>query len=101
MAFDKVIRWKDEIDRQSMLLAFQSFSLQIDACGELTLTGCVKLAVCGEKHVGVICRGRTVDLYGEELAVKASEGGRVIVGGRILSVQFGSTEEAADAKRGF
>lgn len=83
-----VRRITDSIGKEVGIETFDSFLLQIDAMGELSVKGCQKLLVCEEDRIEMDCGSRMIGLAGKGLRVDTFSESLTRISGMINGIRI-------------
>lgn len=67
---------------------FESFLLQIDSSGELSVKGVKRISLCEENEVSLDCRYMSVSVRGKRLFVRLFSEEETTVSGEIENISF-------------
>lgn len=78
----------DSIGRDMHIDTFESFLLQLNSSGELSVKGAKHISLCTENEVQIDCRYFSVDIRGTYLSVKLFSEEETVVSGKIDGISF-------------
>gem|GEM_PF-4323855 len=88
----------DSIGRDMLIDTFESFLLQMNSSGELSVKGAEHISLCTEKEVEIDCEYMSVDVRGDNLSVKLFSSEETVISGKIGGISFlwGGKRDAAE-----
>lgn len=78
----------DSIGRDMHIETFESFLLQLNSAGELSVKGARHISLCTENEVGIDCSYMSVDIRGIGLSVKLFSEEETVISGKIDGISF-------------
>ncbi|MCH5198334.1 MAG: YabP/YqfC family sporulation protein [Oscillospiraceae bacterium] len=78
----------DSIGRDIHIESFESFLLQLNSSGDMSIKGAQHISLCSENEIGIDCSYMSVDIRGSDLSVKLFSEEETIVAGKIDGISF-------------